>query len=316
MKILKFIDHILNFIVFCFFTLSLCFAGYALYDVYQVYEDTELSGEILKYKPSVDEYGLLKRDFSIKDLKKINKDIVGWVKIDNTNIDYPILAGLDNTDYLKRDYKGDYSPSGSIFLDYRNSRDFSDSISIIYGHNMAKGLMFSDIKKFKDTDFFDINRTGKLYTSDKVYNLEIYSFNIIEANRDITYKLQKYKNNSNEVITNLINEAINKRDLVINDKDKYLLLSTCYGLNTYDRSIILTKMSEIDDDIKITGNIKEGDSSLDKLNEENSKIIESNQRTNLVNKIIILLIYLLIGIIIYTHIVIDHIRKKRRINSI
>ena len=314
MKILKFIDHILNFIVFSFFILSLSFAGYALYDINAVYDDTLLSGEILKYKPSVDEYGLLKNNFSINDLQKINKDIVGWIRIDDTNIDYPILAGLDNTDYLKRNYRGEYSPSGSIFLDYRNDRNFTDDFSIIYGHNMAKGLMFSDIKKFKDIDFFDIHKTGKLYTSNKVYDLEIYSFNIIDSNRNITYKLQKYKNGgNNEIISNLLNEAINKRELIVGENDKYLLLSTCYGLNTYDRSVILTKMIENNDLDTINGKL---DDTKNDVVDENNNIIEKNQRSNLINKIIILIIYVMIGTMLYIHIVIDHIRKKRRINNI
>lgn len=315
MKILKFIDSILNFIVFCFFTLSLAFALYALYDVYQVYEDTELTGKILKYKPEVDEYGILKNDFSVKDLQKINKDIVGWIKIDNTNIDYPILAGIDNTDYLKRNYLGEYSPSGSIFLDYRNDKDFLDNFSIIYGHNMAKGLMFSDIKKFKDKDFFELNKTGKLYTNNKIYDLEIYSFNIIKANKDITYKLQKYKKgHNNEVITNLMSEAINKRSLNVSDDDKFLLLSTCYGLNAYDRSVILTKMMETSENPIIDSKIKK--TNIEVYVAENEKIIKNNQRSNIVNKMIILIIYILIGTMLYLHIIVSHIRKKRRINNI
>ena len=293
MKILKFIDHCLNFIVFSFFTLSLFFAGYALYDIYAVYEDTELTGEILKYKPEVDEYGILKNNFSVNDLKTINEDIVGWIKIDNTNIDYPILAGVDNTEYLRRNYMGRYAPSGSIFLDYRNSKDLSDDFSIIYGHNMARGLMFSDIKKFKDNSYFQLNKTGKLYVEDGVYNLEIYSFSIIKANKDITYKLQQYgKGHNKELVSNLFNDAINKREIVVGDNDKFLLLSTCYGLNNYDRSVLLTKMVKADSDIIINGDLEKDDEVTTKLANDRKRIEESNERTNIVNKIIILIIYI------------------------
>lgn len=311
MKILKFIDHCLNFIVFGFFTLSLFFAGYALYDIYAVYGDTELTGEILKYRPVVDEYGILKNNFSIKDLQTINKDIIGWVKIDNTNIDYPILAGVDNTEYLRRNYMGKYSPSGSIFLDYRNSRDLTDDFSIIYGHNMARGLMFSDIKRFKDNSFFQLNKTGKLYTENGVYNLEIYSFSIIKANKDITYKLQQYgKGHNKELVSNLYNDAINKRNIIVGSDDKFLLLSTCYGLNSYDRSVLLTKMVKADGDIVINGDLEKDEEINNKLENDRNRIEKDNERTNTINKIIILIIYILIGSMIYIHIVVDHIRKK------
>ena len=311
MKIIKLINSLLNFIVFVFFIVSLSFSFYALYDVYAVYENTELSGEILKYKPTEREEDSFGSNFNLKDIQKINKDIVGWVRIDNTNIDYPILAGKDNTDYLKKDYKGDYSPSGSIFLDYRNDRKLTDDFSVIYGHNMAKGLMFSDIKKFKDTDYFGLNKTGKLYTDNGVYDLTIYSFDIINANRDISYKLNKYKNGHNqELIDNLLKNAINKRDIVVEENDKFLLLSTCYGVGTYDRSVILTRLRKSTDI-----NIIRSDSDIKKIEKDNN-ILENNIRIGLAKKIIVLVIYTLITIIIYIHIssgnIIKKIRKSRQ----
>lgn len=311
MKILKFIDHILNFIVFSFFILSLSFAGYALYDINAVYDDTLLSGEILKYKPSVDEYGLLKKNFSINDLQKINKDIVGWIRIDDTNIDYPILAGKDNTSYLKTDYKGDYSPSGSIFLDYRNSRELNDDFFVIYGHNMAKNLMFSDIKKFQKDNYFNEHSTGKLYTNHGVYNLTILTFNIIDANKSAAYKLQRYSNEHNDVIIQeLLGNAIFKKDIEVNPSDKLILLSTCYGVGTYDRSVILAKLEESD----ASSLIHDNTSDLQKKEFEKieQKVIKENEKNNLVNRIIVLIIYIMIAVMIYIRLSIVHRKRKRK----
>lgn len=306
MIIIKLIDKLLNFIVFIFFILSLAFSIYALYDVYVVYDNTELTGEILKYRPSVedDSFG---DEFSLEDIRKINKDIVGWIRIDDTNIDYPILAGKDNTDYLQKDYKGDYSPSGSIFLDYRNNRSFNDYFSIIYGHNMAKGLMFSDIKKFNDSTFFELHKTGKLYVESGVYDLTIYTFNMIDANKDISYKLQKYDDyNKKELVINLVENAINKRDLVIDENDKFLLLSTCYGMGTYDRTVILTKMTKSDSSNVIRSEVDE---------KEDNKIQTTNNRMGIVKKIVVLIIYTIITIMIYILIFSRKLRKKRKLKK-
>ena len=303
MIIIKLIDKLLNFIVFIFFIVSLAFSIYALYDVYAVYENTELSGEILKYRPSSEEDDSFGNEFSLEDIRKINKDIVGWIRIDDTNIDYPILAGVDNTDYLQKDYNGDYSPSGSIFLDYRNNRSFTDDFSIIYGHNMAKGLMFSDIKKFNDSTFFELHKTGKLYVESGVYDLTIYTFNMVDANKDISYKLQKYNNGHNkEIVDNLIETAINKRELVVNDGDQFLLLSTCYGMGTYDRTVLLTKMTNSNASNVIKSELDE---------KEDKQLQSTNNRMGIVKKVIVLIIYSIITIIIYIFIFSRKLKKKR-----
>ena len=73
-------------------------------------------------------------------LKEINKDIVGWIKINNTNINYPILKDNDNLKYLEHSYDGNYNKNGSIFT--LNSNPFDDNITVIYGHNMKTRIMF------------------------------------------------------------------------------------------------------------------------------------------------------------------------------
>ena len=130
MRIIKVINFMLNFVFITFFVVSLSFAGYALYDIYAIYENTELSGKILKYKPSSYGFNELGKQFSLADIKTINSDIVGWVQVDGTNIDYPILVGTTNSDYLSVDYKKEYSPGGSIFLDYRNNHLFYRTLLI------------------------------------------------------------------------------------------------------------------------------------------------------------------------------------------
>ncbi len=312
MIVIKIINHLLNFIVLSFFVIALSFSGYALYDVYSVYEDTELTDEILKYKPSIQGENSFGTKFSLTDLKSINKDIVGWIRIDNTNIDYPILAGLDNSQYLKSDYRGNYSPAGSIFLDYRNSRSLDDDYIVIYGHNMSKGLMFSDIKKFQKKDFFEDHSTGVLYTENGVYDLKIYTFNIIDANKSIGYKLQKYKNGLNqELIEAFSKSAIQKRTMKFEDGSKLILLSTCFGVGTYDRSVIMAKLIKKNEDSEFihddTDKIKQKE-----VQEFERKVIETEKRKKIVDYIIVLISYILIVGILYIRIALHRKKKKNK----
>ena len=94
---------------------------------------------------------------------KLNKDVVGWIKIFDTHISYPVVQGKDNQEYLNKDVFGEFSFSGSIFLDYRNACDFTDSYSIIYGHHMEYGAMFGDVVEFKNDDYFQEHKTGALF---------------------------------------------------------------------------------------------------------------------------------------------------------
>ncbi len=310
MKVVKFIDHVLNTVVFTFFLLVMAFSFYALYDVHAVYENTEMTDDILKYKPTIQGENSFGKRFALEDLQEINSDIVGWVRIDNTNIDYPILAGKDNTSYLKTDYKGDYSPSGSIFLDYRNSRDLDDDYFVIYGHNMAKNLMFSDIKKFQKEDYFNEHSTGKLYTTQGVFDLEIFTFNIIDANKSIAYKLQKNMNGHNDlIIQELLSEATYKRDIDVGKEDKLILLSTCYGVGTYDRSVLLAKIEKSDSSSLIRDNTS--DLQRREFEKLEQKVIKENAKNNMINRILVLIVYIMIAIMIYIRFMIVHRRRKK-----
>ena len=75
----------------------------------------------------------------------INSDFMGWLQIPGSNIDYPFVRSKDNADYLKRDFYGNYSESGTLFMDYRNLGNFNDQHTLIYGHNMKNKSMFHEI---------------------------------------------------------------------------------------------------------------------------------------------------------------------------
>ncbi len=81
-------------------------------------------------------------------LLQVNNDVIGWIYIEGTDISYPLLCGRDNQQYLFQSYEKKYLTAGSIFIDYRCSRDFTDSRMMVYGHNMHNGSMFGKLDKF------------------------------------------------------------------------------------------------------------------------------------------------------------------------
>ena len=115
---------------------------------------------------------------NFKELMDINPDIYAWIYIPNTNVDYPVAqSGNDNDDsfYLSHNVYKNYQFSGTIYSEKQNSRDFTDPVTVLYGHNMLNGSMFATLHKFNDKEFFDENNTMFIFTKDKILTYLIYS---------------------------------------------------------------------------------------------------------------------------------------------
>lgn len=161
-----------------------------------------------------------------EDLSTHNQDFKGWITVDNTNIDYPVVQGKDNDYYLNKDFYGNKSSSGSIFMDYRNDNN-NDPNVIIYGHNMKNKTMFAQLEKFKDESFWKENNKIKLTQGDKEYVYEVFSayfvnpdFDYLRNNFNSTEEYQSYLNT-------IRSKSLFSSDLNVGTDDKIITLSTC-----------------------------------------------------------------------------------------
>lgn len=106
-------------------------------------------------------------------------DAVAWLRCAGTVIDYPVMQGRNNDQYLRRLPDGTWNMSGSLFLDYRCAADFSDAVSVIYGHNMNDGSMFACLENYNDQTWYDDHPALELSTPDSGYTLPVlYGFEI------------------------------------------------------------------------------------------------------------------------------------------
>ncbi|MBQ8683507.1 MAG: class B sortase [Clostridia bacterium] len=111
-------------------------------------------------------------------LQAENPDVVGWIRVPGTVIDYPVMRSGEGTKedfYLHHDTDRSYLFAGSIYMQKVNSPDFSDAATLLYGHNMKNGSKFAALHKFKQKTFFDENRTLYIYTPGHIYTYDIYS---------------------------------------------------------------------------------------------------------------------------------------------
>lgn len=160
-------------------------------------------------------------------LEDINKDIIGWIKVENTNINYPILKDDDNLKYLKHSFDGKYNKNGSIFT--LNDNPFQDNKTVIYGHNMRSGLMFSELSKYMNEEFLNAHLNFEIYTKNANYKATIFSCYSIGVNKeennikllDFQEEIEYYKKASKYSIDN------------IGKIEKIVKLSTCSYLNNH-----------------------------------------------------------------------------------
>ena len=111
-------------------------------------------------------------------LREINPDIVGWIVVDGTPIDYPVVRGRDNDIYLSRTFTGERNASGAIFMDFRNQQDFSDPLTLVHGHNMQNGSMFAGLHDFTGESF-------RIYTPGGVLEFEVFAKRTVAANDEL-----------------------------------------------------------------------------------------------------------------------------------
>lgn len=117
-------------------------------------------------------------------LLSINPDCVGWIYIPDTEINYPVVQGSDNSHYLKHLFDGKWNSSGCIFLDCRVDASLSDRHSIIYGHHMKNGTMFSGITKYKKQKYFESHPTGLFITPETTYRIDFFAGYVAGVDED------------------------------------------------------------------------------------------------------------------------------------
>lgn len=177
---------------------------------------------------------LPKNPIDFTSLQEINSEIYAWIRIPNTNIDYPIAqSATDDGFYLHHDIHGKYVFSGTIYSEMKNSKDFSDPNTVIYGHNMTKGYMFQNLYKFQEEDFFNANTEFYIYTPGRILTYTVFS----AYQYDDRHILNSFDFSDEEVIAEYLESAKNptfmlknvRKDIEVTTKDKIITLSTCLG---------------------------------------------------------------------------------------
>ena len=222
------IDHMVNFIVLMLILLLMFLSCYMLWDSNQVFEAADAKN-YEAYMPSEN------HTKSFEELQKINPDVFGWIRINDTNVNYPLLQAEDDDTYMNTDAEGNYSLSGSIFLHCANAPDFSDFNNLIYGHHMEKHKMFGDVGLFTEKKYFDEHPYGNLFFDGKDHGIEFYALLQADAYNERLFSVcPETSEAKQEYLQEITDNALHKRNLDITEEDHLVLLITCTSEMTND----------------------------------------------------------------------------------
>lgn len=186
---------------------------------------------------------------NFEKLQAHNPDVCGWIQVDGTAIDYPILrSGPENENdyYLTHNLDKEKSTGGSIYIEKGNSTDFSDPNTVIYGHNMLNGSMFANLKKFRDAEFFKENKYVYIYIPGHVYKYQIVSAFVYD-DRHILNSFNCYIEEGMQAYIDTFKNPTslvkNVRDTTVETDDKLITLSTCTSKKK-ERYLVVAKLIE------------------------------------------------------------------------
>jgi len=202
-------------------------------------EADELS-PLVANEPAVQEHFL--------PLLEKNDDIVGWLSITETLVDYPVLQSDDNEFYLTRDIEKNDNVNGSIFMDYRNTIETPERHTILYGHNMKNKTMFASLLNYESRWYFE---NHPIITFDTLYeNRQWQIFSAYFTDTDDKYLQTDFKDAAafGVFLGTIQNKSLHHSDVILSEKDSILTLSTCSTQSSDGRFVVHAKLIDTKND--------------------------------------------------------------------
>ena len=232
-------NRILSIMAGILILLMLSYGMYSLWDTYKIYANSFADEELLKFRPTDDG----EDNPTLKDLKKLNPDVKAWIQVPKTNIDYPVVQGQDDMEYINKNVYGEFELSGAIFLSCLNKDDFSDPYNLVYGHNMKNGGMFADVADFTNKEYFETHQKGKLYLTDATRKIRFFAcMKVTAADAKIYHPYGYRKENLKDLLDYIQANAVQYRDVNVADENSLIALSTCSEAETNGRVVLIGKL--------------------------------------------------------------------------
>ena len=182
------------------------------------------------------------------DVFRLNQKLIGWIKIDGTKVDYPVMQTSNNEYYLDHNYNQEYDKNGSLFLDKDCDAAFPNDNMIIYGHHMKSGKMFGNLNYYSKESFWEDN---KEFTFDTIYETGTYAVmyvfrSKIYSEEEIVFKYYQFidatsENEFNSNMEEMANMSLYDTGVTASYGDRLITLSTCDSSEEDGRFVVVAK---------------------------------------------------------------------------
>ncbi len=227
-KLLRCLDKAVNTVISILIALALLYSFWGVYDIISIYSAARSNSF----------FGINSRSLSLAEYMTINEDVCAVLSIPNTGISYPVLQGEDNSEYINKNYEGEDSLSGSIFIDSLNSPDFTDFYTLFYGHRMEGSVMFGDIGKFTDKAYFNNHTQGKLVLPKETLKIKFFACSKTLTNNEKLFGVGTANLDPEQTLAEIKRTAVQFRDIKVEKGDRIVALSTCENATTSGRIIL------------------------------------------------------------------------------
>ncbi|MCI1664973.1 MAG: class B sortase [Atopobiaceae bacterium] len=235
-RIVRVADGVINAAILVALTALLAFGAYAVWDADQVNEGAS-SDRWSEYKPT--------QTMSLSEIQSVNPDIIGWVEIYGTGIDYPIAHCADNETYVNHDALGDYSLTGCPFLDRAAPADFSAFDNIVYGHHMEAPVMFGELGDFDDASYFESHEYGTIWYDGSLHGLTIIAAADVDAYDQGVYSIVDSGGSAAQAyLERAYASASQSRQVGTTSSDHLVVLSTCASGTGNARHVLLCQITD------------------------------------------------------------------------
>lgn len=181
-------------------------------------------------------------------LSQWNPDIAGWIWSPGTDIDYPVVQGTDNDYYLNHTADGARSIIGSIFMESQNRKKFQDDVTVLYGHHIRGGRMFSSLSGYKNQNYYEEHPIMYLYTPEKNYRVEIFAGEILDGQNGTFPFMFESTDAREKWLKKLLVSSTFKSSVTVGEYERILALCTCsYEYNNARYAVygVLRDMEEV-----------------------------------------------------------------------
>jgi len=197
--------------------------------------ESEKNGETISIENIEEQNEKTDRMLQVKQLQEQNTDIVGWLEIENTNINYPVLQGTDNSYYMTHNYKKENSKNGSIFLNADYNWNIPSNNLLIYGHNLGNAMMFQELLKYEKESFYQEHPIIRFTTAEEDAEYEIISAfksRVYYKSEKNVFRYYYFINNEsekeyNQFVKNAKSASLYPIDATASYGDQLITLSTC-----------------------------------------------------------------------------------------